>query len=152
MCIHAYTYTWLTENKISSCCYEWQILLIWLMNEFSHMYGSDVYGVASISRLLKIIGLFCKRALKNRWNSAKETFNFKAPTNRSHPVVDLVVVRRNALTYSCDMTHLWVMSHVWIRHVVDLVVTHSIFIYDMICYIYVKFVFKWYSLLQYICK
>jgi len=44
------------------------------------------YGVASISRLLKIIGLFCKRALKKRLYSAKETYDFKEPTNQSHPI------------------------------------------------------------------
>ena len=44
------------------------------------------YGVAMISRPLKIIGLFCKRALKKRRYSAKETYNFKEPTNRSHPI------------------------------------------------------------------
>jgi len=43
-------------------------------------------GVASISRLLKIIGLFCKRALQKRLYSAKETYDFKEPTNRSHPI------------------------------------------------------------------
>jgi len=43
-------------------------------------------GVATISRLLKIIGLFCKRALQKRRYSAKETYNFKEPTNRSHPI------------------------------------------------------------------
>jgi len=43
------------------------------------------YGVASTSRLLQIVGLFCKRALKNRRYSTKETYNFKEPTNRSHP-------------------------------------------------------------------
>ena len=46
-----------------------------------------VYGVATISRLLKIIGLLCKRALSKRLYSAKETYNFKEPTNRSHPIV-----------------------------------------------------------------
>jgi len=40
-----------------------------------------------ISRLLKIIGLFCKRSLYKKWYSAKETYNFEEPTNRSHPVV-----------------------------------------------------------------
>jgi len=45
------------------------------------------YGVATISRLLKIIGLFCKRALQKRPFSAKETYTFKEPTNRSHPIV-----------------------------------------------------------------
>jgi len=49
------------------------------------------YGVASISRLLKIIGLFCKRAWLKRRYSAKETYDFKEPTNRSHPIFDYVV-------------------------------------------------------------
>ena len=44
------------------------------------------YGVATMSRLLQIIGLFCKRALQNRLYFAKETYNFKKPTNRSHPI------------------------------------------------------------------
>jgi len=44
------------------------------------------YGVATISRLLKMIGLFCKRALQKRRYSAKETYDFKEPTNRSHPI------------------------------------------------------------------
>jgi len=44
------------------------------------------YGVATIRRLLKIIGLGCKRALQKRLYSAKETCNFMEPTIRSHPV------------------------------------------------------------------
>ena len=45
------------------------------------------YGVATISRLLKNISFFCKRALLKRGYSAKETYNFKKePTNRSHPI------------------------------------------------------------------
>jgi len=49
--------------------------------------GSDRYGVATISRLLKITGLFCKRALYKSLYSAKETYDFKEPTNRSHPMI-----------------------------------------------------------------
>jgi len=44
------------------------------------------YGVATISRLLKIVGLFCKRALQKRVYSAKETQTFEEPANRSHPM------------------------------------------------------------------
>ena len=44
------------------------------------------YGVATCSRLLKMRGLFCKRALWKRPHSAKETYNLKEPTNRSHPI------------------------------------------------------------------
>jgi len=47
------------------------------------------YGVATISRLLKIIGLFCKRALQKRPIFCKETYIFKHPTNRSHPIYAL---------------------------------------------------------------
>ena len=45
------------------------------------------YGVATIRRLLKIIGLFGKRDLLKRLYSAKETYIFKEPTNRSHPMI-----------------------------------------------------------------
>ena len=34
-----------------------------------------------------MIGLFCKRALSQRVYSAKETYNFEEPTNRSHPIL-----------------------------------------------------------------
>jgi len=43
------------------------------------------YGVAMIGRLLKIINLFCKKALCKRRYFAKETY-FEEPTNRSHPI------------------------------------------------------------------
>ena len=43
--------------------------------------------MATTSRLLKIICLFCKSALSKRRYSAKETYNFQEPTNRSHPIV-----------------------------------------------------------------
>ena len=52
------------------------------------------YGVATVSRLLEITGHFRKKALQKRWYSAKETYNFKAPTHRSHPIaIDFCVYR-----------------------------------------------------------
>ena len=41
--------------------------------------------MATIRRLLKIISLFCKIVLSKRLYSAKETYNFKEPADRSHP-------------------------------------------------------------------
>jgi len=41
-----------------------------------------------VSRLLKIIGLFCRRALQKRWFSAKQNYDIKEPTKRSHPIKD----------------------------------------------------------------
>jgi len=55
--------------------------------------------VATISRLLKIIGLFYKRALQKRLYSAKETYNFEEPTNRSHPIPQSICRRRWVNTY-----------------------------------------------------
>jgi len=54
-----------------------------------HVYMCTIhmYGVATISRLLKCVGFFCKRALSKRLYSAKETYNFKEPTNHSHPIL-----------------------------------------------------------------
>jgi len=50
------------------------------------------YGVATISRMLKNIGLFCKRYLQKRPIFCKETYIFKHPTNRSHPISVSIVV------------------------------------------------------------
>ena len=43
--------------------------------------------IYTISKLLKIVGLFCKRALQKRRYFAKETDHFKEPTSCSHPIV-----------------------------------------------------------------
>jgi len=50
------------------------------------MQSLHSYGVASVSRIDKIIRLFCKRALLKRRYSAKETCNLIDPANRSHPI------------------------------------------------------------------
>jgi len=44
------------------------------------------YGLATISRLLKIIGLFHKTSSLLQGSFAKETSNVKEPTTCSHPI------------------------------------------------------------------
>jgi len=64
------------------------------------------YEVATISRLLKIIGLFCKRALEKKLYSAKETSNFKVPTNHSHSMCTLMHMHlRNAAGVAIPLPH-----------------------------------------------
>jgi len=70
------------SQYIAVCCSVWQYIAI---PQITSSFAIS-YGVASISRLLKIIGLFCKRALSKRRYSAKETYNFIDPTDRSHPI------------------------------------------------------------------
>ena len=45
------------------------------------------YGMATISRLPKIIGLFCRIPSLLQGSFAKETYHSKEPTNRSHPIL-----------------------------------------------------------------
>jgi len=44
------------------------------------------YGAASMSRLLKIVGLFCRISSLLKGSVAKENYNSKEPTNGSHPI------------------------------------------------------------------
>jgi len=83
-------YTWLQDVYITMklCLLQkrpvfWSILLIVAAPLYVDTY---TYGVATISRMLQIIGLFCKRALQKRPVFCKETFIFKHPTHRSHPI------------------------------------------------------------------
>jgi len=61
------------------------------------------YGVATIRCLLQITGLFCKSVLQKRRYSAKEAYNFKEPTHRSHPIPRRIT-RDMASLRSRDMT------------------------------------------------
>jgi len=63
-----------------------------------HLCG---YGVATISRLLKIVGLFCRISSLLYGSFAKETYNFKEPTNRSHPIAAIRSV------FICELNYLY---------------------------------------------
>jgi len=68
-----------SKNNTDYCAYlEIQMSSVW-----SPLWVD--YGVATISRLLKIMGLFCKRALQKRRTFSKGTYNLKEATNRRHP-------------------------------------------------------------------
>ena len=58
------------------------VLIVATPKQETERYAS-IYGGATMSRLLKMIGLFCKRALYKRRYSAKETYNLKEHTNQS---------------------------------------------------------------------
>jgi len=73
-----------------------------------HLCGADIgYGVALVSWIDGIIGLFCKRALWKRQYSAKETYNFIDPTKRSHPIA---YSTRHVGYWIRHVTYEWVMS------------------------------------------
>ena len=70
------------------CCSVLQCVAVFITTCCSLLQTVSVvgYGMATISRFLQMTGLFCKKALKKRRYSANETYNFKEPTNRSHPI------------------------------------------------------------------
>jgi len=53
------------------------------------------YAVASVSRIDKMIGLFCKKPYKRDY-VLQETYNLVDPTNRSHSI---------CFNSMCDMPH-----------------------------------------------
>ena len=75
------TYNFIDPTDRSQPIWEFCVNESWLVG-MSHVSC----GVATISRLIKIIGMFCKRALLKGRYSAKETYNFKKPTSCSHPI------------------------------------------------------------------
>jgi len=77
--------------------------ILWVCRFIHRCDTTPSYGVDTMSRLFKMIGLFCKRALQKRRYSAKEPYNCKEPTNRSHRICAIWLI------HTCAMTH----SYVW---------------------------------------
>jgi len=61
-------------------------VLVLNVTDYNRNVIHSYYGEATTIRLLKLIGLFCKRALQKRLYSAKEDYTFKEPTNHSHHI------------------------------------------------------------------
>jgi len=59
------------------------------------------YGVATMSRLLQIIGLFCRIWSLLQGSFAKETYTFKEPPKRSHPIQYLYCYLMYILALMC---------------------------------------------------
>jgi len=62
---------------------------------FSGNVNGLYYWVVTINRLPKITGLFCRISSLLEGSCAKETYNSKEPTNRSHPIRHYVCTCRN---------------------------------------------------------
>ena len=96
-CVHTHTHT-----------YTHSVHVIYVQSQRAH----HIYGVATVSRLFKRIGLFCKRALEKRRYSAKETYSFKEPTNRRHPIREVYITCRFWCWNRCICTGLYMG---WLR-------------------------------------
>ena len=86
-----------------------------------------MYGVATTSSLLKITSLFCKRALWKRRYSAKETCNFKEPTNGSPPIVASWLLKKSTVSVLFSQTHTHTHTHTYIHTHIGVLVVISLF-------------------------
>jgi len=75
------------------CVYDIYVY-VYITYIYAHIY-KYTYGGASISRLLKSIGLFCRISSVLQGSFAKETYNFKEPTHRSHPIASKPIKLRH---------------------------------------------------------
>jgi len=78
----AYRSQWACGGHDSSTTHRSQ----WACGCIRVMWFTYEYGMATVSRIHKIKGLFCKRDLQKRRYFAKETYNLIDPTDRSHPI------------------------------------------------------------------
>ena len=65
----------------------------------------SAYRAASVSKIDKIISLFCKRAVPKRQYSAKEPYDSIESINRSHSVADVHHPPRKSKKYSLAEFH-----------------------------------------------
>jgi len=95
LCDHVIKVISLASTVYSRICWIRSLSRIYCIESLSSCERESFdYGVALVSRIDKIIGLFCKRALQKRQYSAKETYNFIDPTDRGHPIHDRTEVWR----------------------------------------------------------
>ena len=101
------------------------------------LYRQLCYGVATVSRIDKIIGLFCRTASLLQGSFAKETYNFIDPINRSHSV-----------HVSCAYCGLLQKLYMWMIWIIDInvdvdadcvVISHTL-LYRQLCYLYLAHV------------
>jgi len=107
---------------------------------YIYVYHTYLYGVASISRLLKMIGIFCKRALWKTLYSAKETYNFKEPTDRSHPIY-IYVYRTYSYVYMYTL-----LRNVFARKMYIFIMYMYVYVY---VYIYIHMNCAWIDINKY---
>ena len=110
-CIHMYMYMCRYICNVYICVYRYINIYIHIyMYIISYIYvmythvnihlqnrscHSFMYGVATVSRIDKIIGLFCRILSLLQGSFAKETYDFIDPTNRSHPIHESGVCERD---------------------------------------------------------
>ena len=101
-------YMWYTHT----CIHIWWTSVTCITLVFSiHVY-TYAYGVATVSRIDSIIGLFCRISSLSSGSFAKETYNFIDPTNQSHPIYEYWILMRVSLNLSrCIIIYVYTYAY-----------------------------------------
>jgi len=89
-----------------------------------------LYGVVTVSRLLKSIGLFCRISSLLQGSFAKETYNLKESTTCSHPVVwcvtwNFCVCNIHICMYICCVCSIHICMYIYVCMYVYIYITHT---------------------------
>jgi len=76
-----------------------------------------LYGMATVSRIDEIIGLFCRISSLLKVSFVKETYNFIDATNQSHPIWRMHTYEE--LTYAHTYIHTHTHTYIGVIHVWD---------------------------------
>ena len=109
---YVHTYVHDTYGRICTVVY-----MMSTIHTYVHMFISmsgtrcllNVYGVATVSRIHKITGLFCRMSSLLQGSFAKPTYNFIDPTNHSHPVV----CTGHIWAHICIVVHYMCIMHMY---------------------------------------
>ena len=112
------TYSHVYESRHMCDSYKWVMsCIIWMRHTLMCM-SHVTYGVALVSRIYKIIGLFRKRDNILQ----KETYNLIDPADCSHSICDIYASHIWVMSYRWDIySCAWVTSHMWkhVRHITE---------------------------------
>jgi len=87
-----------------------------LQISFSRILRISSYWVASVGRIDKIIGLFCKRAQSKRMYSAKETYDLSILLTVATPYIQMCDMTCDITRdMTCDMTCMYDMTRMTVR-------------------------------------
>jgi len=102
--------------------------------------------VATISRLLKIIGLFGRISFLLYGSFAKETYHLKEPTNRSHPILVIWVAiwgghprlwvggaRVYIYTYLYTCIYIYLYTYIWVYIYIRIYTYSQVNVFCSVC-------------------
>jgi len=106
------------------------------------------YGVATVRRIDKIIGLSCRISSLVQGSFAKETYNLIDPTNRSHPMSVFLSPSIIIVISIHVITTIYIYIYIYIYFIYIYI---YIYIYIFYIYIYIYIYISYYYIYIYIC-